>query len=225
MKNLILKSFGGLVFLFVVMAALLFLPAGTFNFWQAWVFLSVFFGAALLITFYLMKYDKKLLEKRVAAGPTAEKLNTEKIIQTITSLWFIAMLVIPALDHRFYWSAIPPALVWVGDMILLIGFLIIFFVFKENSFTSATIEIQKDQKVVTSGLYRIVRHPMYMGGFFVFVGMSLALGSWWDFGLFAVVMPALIWRLFDEEKLLKKNLSGYTEYTKNVRYHLVPFIW
>jgi protein-S-isoprenylcysteine O-methyltransferase Ste14 len=225
MKNLILKSFGGLVFLFAVMAVLLFLPAGTLNFWQAWVFLAVFFGAALSITLYLIKYDPKLLEKRVAAGPTAEKLTTEKIIQTITSIWFIAMLVIPGFDRQFHWSVMPPSLVLVGDFLLLLGFIIIFFVFKENSFTSATVEIQKEQKVVTTGLYRLVRHPMYMGGFFVFIGMSFALGSWWDFALFAVVMPALIWRLFDEEKLLEKNLNGYKEYQREVKFHLIPFIW
>lgn len=207
------------------MAIFLFLPAGTFNFWQAWVFLAVFFGAALFITLYLMKYDPKLLEKRVVAGPTAEKLTTEKIIQTITSVWFIAMLVVPGINHRFHMPAMSPSFVLIGDAILLLGFIIIFFVFKENSFTSATIEIQKDQKVITTGLYKFVRHPMYMGGFFVFVGMSLALGSWWDFALFAVVMPALIWRLFDEEKLLAKDLPGYKEYQKKVKYRLIPFVW
>lgn len=225
MKNLILKSFGGLAFLLIVMAALLFFPAGTFDFWQAWIFLAVFFGAALLITLYLMKYDKKLLEKRVAAGPIAEKLTSEKIIQSITSVWFISMLVIPAIGRRLHWSSVPLPLSVLGDVLLAISFYIIFLVFKENSFTSATIELQAEQKVISTGLYKFVRHPMYMGAFLLFVSMSLALGSWWDFALFAVVMPALLWRLFDEEKFLKKNLSGYIEYTKKVKFHLIPFIW
>ncbi|HYM65328.1 MAG TPA: isoprenylcysteine carboxylmethyltransferase family protein, partial [Candidatus Sulfotelmatobacter sp.] len=95
----------------------------------------------------------------------------------------------------------------------------------ENSFTSGTIEIQKNQKVITTGFYKIVRHPMYFGGLFVFIGMSLALGSWWDFVLFAIFMPALIWRLFDEEKFLSKNLAGYNDYQKKVKYHLLRFIW
>jgi protein-S-isoprenylcysteine O-methyltransferase Ste14 len=225
MKNLILKSFGGLVFLFVVMAVLLFLPVGTFNFWQAWVFLAVFFGAALAITLDLMKNDQNLLEKRVAAGPAAEKLISEKIIQSITSVWFISMLVVPGFDHRFGWSLMPFSLSLAGDALIAFAFLIIFLVFKENSFTSATIELQSEQKVISTGLYKLVRHPMYMGGFILFIGMSLALGSWWDFALFAVVMPALIWRLFDEEKFLKKNLLGYMKYAKKVKYHLIPLVW
>jgi protein-S-isoprenylcysteine O-methyltransferase Ste14 len=225
MKNLILKSFGGLVFLLLLMGALLFFPAGTFNFWQAWTFLAVFGGAALVITLYLMKHDRKLLEKRVAAGPTAEKLTTEKIIQSITSLWFIAILVVPAFDHRLHWSIMPISLSILGDVLLAISFYIIFLVFKENSFTSAIIEVAKEQKVISTGLYKFIRHPMYMGAFFLFIGMSLSLSSWWDFALFAVVMPALIWRLFDEEKFLTKNLKGYREYQKKVKYHLIPFIW
>ena len=207
------------------MGALLFIPAGTLNYWQAWVFLVVFDGAALIITLYLMKYDPKLLEKRVAAGPTAEKLTTEKIIQTITSVWFISMLIVPALDHRLHVSSMSLFLSIFGDVLVAISFYIIFVVFRENPFTSATIEVDKEQKVVSTGLYALVRHPMYMGAFILFVGMSLALGSWWDFALFAIVMPALIWRLFDEEKFLKKNLEGYIEYTEKVKYHLIPFIW
>ena len=225
MKNLVLKSFGGLVFLLTIMGTLLFVPAGTFNFPQGWIFLATFSISALAITLYLMKYDRNLLEHRVTAGPTAEKLKSEKIIQSITSVWFVGMLIIPAIDFRFDLSLMPLGLSILGDIILAIGFLIIFFVFRENSFTSGTIEIQKNQKVITTGLYKFVRHPMYFGGFFVFVGMSLALGSWWNFALFAIVMPALIWRLFDEEKFLSENLTGYKEYQKKVKYHLIPLVW
>jgi protein-S-isoprenylcysteine O-methyltransferase Ste14 len=225
MKNLILKSFVGLIFLLIVMSTLLFIPAGTLNYWQAWVFLVVFGGSSLIITLYLMKNDSKLLEKRVVAGPTAEKLTSEKIIQSITSVWFIAMLVIPAIGRRLHWSFVLPSLSVLGDIFLAISFYIIFLVFKENSFTSATIELQVEQKVISTGLYRFVRHPMYMGAFLLFVGMSLALGSWWDFALFAIVMPALIWRLLDEEKFLAKNLQGYKEYQKKVKYHLIPLVW
>jgi protein-S-isoprenylcysteine O-methyltransferase Ste14 len=225
MKNLTLKAFGGLFFLLVVMGILLFVPAGTLNYWQGWAFLSVFGGSALVITLYLMKNDPKLLERRVLAGPTAEKLKAEKIIQSITSVWFVAMLVIPGIDHRFHWSRMSTSLSIVGNIIVFLGFLIIFYVYKENSFTSATIEVGVGQKVISTGLYGLVRHPMYMGAFFLFIGMSLSLGSWWDFALFFIVMPSLLWRLFDEENFLAKNLQGYKEYQNKVKYHLIPFLW
>jgi protein-S-isoprenylcysteine O-methyltransferase Ste14 len=226
MKNLNKKAFGGLFFLLCVMAALLFLSAWTLDYWQAWAFLAVFGASALAITLYLMKTDPKLLERRVYAGPTAEKESSQKIIQSITSLGFMAMLVLPALDHRFHWwPAVPFFAAVVGDVLVAIGFLIILFVYKENTFTSATIEVYPEQKVVSSGLYALVRHPMYMGGLVMFVGMILSLGSWWGLVMFALMMPALIWRIFDEEKLLTKDLPGYAEYKNTVRYRLVPFIW
>jgi protein-S-isoprenylcysteine O-methyltransferase Ste14 len=226
MANLNTKAFGGFFFLLLVMAALLFLPAWTLDYWQAWVFLAVFGASALAITLYLMKKDPKLLERRVYAGPTAEKESSQKIIQSITALGFMAMLVLPALDQRFHWwPAVPFFASLAGDVLVAIGFLIIFFVYKENTFTSATIEVYSEQKVVSSGLYALVRHPMYMGGLVMFVGMILSLGSWWGLVMFALMMPALIWRIFDEEKLLTKDLPGYTEYKNTVRYRLAPFIW
>src|SRR5580704_7278144 len=164
-KDLHRKAFGGLLFLLLVMATLLFLPAWTLNYWQAWAFLAVFGASALAITLYLMKKDPKLLERRVHAGPTAEKETSQKIIQSITALGFMAMLVLPALDQRFHWwPAVPFFASLAGDVLVAIGFLIIFFVYKENTFAAATIEVYPDQKVVSSGLYALVRHPMYMGG-------------------------------------------------------------
>jgi protein-S-isoprenylcysteine O-methyltransferase Ste14 len=225
MKSLNIKAFSGLLFLLIVMAALLFLPAWTLDYWQGWAFLTVFGASALAITVYLMKKDPKLLERRLQAGPTAEKERSEKIIQTITSIMFIAMLVVPALDHRSHWSAMPPYVAIAGDVLVALGFLIIFFVYKENTFASATIELAPEQKVISTGLYALVRHPMYMGALFLFVGIPLALGSWWGLLGFALMTPALIWRSFDEEKFLAKNLRGYVEYKNKVRYRLVPFVW
>jgi len=226
MANLNTKAFGGLVFLLLVMAAFLFLPAWTLNYWQAWAFLVVFGASALAITLYLVKKDPTLLERRVHAGPTAEKETSQKIIQSITALGFMAMLVLPALDHRFHgWPAVPFFASVAGDILVAIGFLIIFLVYKENTFASATIEVYPDQKVVSSGLYALVRHPMYMGGFVFFVGTALALGSWWGFPAFLLMMPAFMWRIFEEEGLLLKNLPGYAEYKNRVRHRLVPFVW
>ena len=226
MAKLNTKAFGGLLFLLLVMAALLFVPAGTLNYWQAWAFLSVFLFAAFAITLYLRKKDPKLLERRVYAGPTAEKETSQKIIQSITALGFMAMLVLPALDHRFHWwPAVPFFASEAGDVLVGIGFLIIFVVYKENTFASATIEVASEQKVVTTGLYALVRHPMYMGAFFLLVGMPLALGSWWGLFVYILFMPALLWRIFDEEKFLAKNLRGYSEYLNKVPYRMVPYLW
>jgi protein-S-isoprenylcysteine O-methyltransferase Ste14 len=225
MRSLNTKAFGGLFFLLLVMAALLFLPAWTLDYWQAWAFLAIFGASALAITVYLMKRDPKLLERRVYAGPTAEKETSQKIIQFVTSIGFIAILVVSALDYRFAWSVVPLYIVVAGDALVATGFLFVFFVYKVNTFAAATIEIALDQKVISTGLYALVRHPMYMGAFFLLVGIPLSLRSYWGLLVIALMMPALIWRLLAEEKFLAKNLPGYSEYQNNVRYRLVPGVW
>lgn len=156
MVNLNTKAFGGLLFLLLVMGALLFLPAWTLDYWQAWAFLAVFGASAFAITLYLMKKDPRLLERRVYAGPTAEKETSQKIIQSITSIGFMGMLALPALDHRFHWwPAVPFFAAVAGDVLVALGFLIIFVVYKENTFASGTIEVYPEQKVVSSGLYAL----------------------------------------------------------------------
>ena len=207
------------------MAAALFLSAGTSGYWQAWAFLAVFGVSSLAITLYLMKKDPGLLERRLRGGPTAEKETSQKIIQSLTSLMFIAMLVTAGLDHRFAWSRVPPYAEVAGDVLVALGFTIIFFVYKENSFTSATIDVYAGQTVISTGPYALVRHPMYVGGLLMFLGMPLALGSWWGLLVLAVMMPALIWRLLDEEKFLTEKLPGYAEYKHRVPWRLIRFVW
>jgi protein-S-isoprenylcysteine O-methyltransferase Ste14 len=224
-RNLKIRAFAGLLFLLLVMAALLFLPAWTLNYGQAWAFLEVFGASAVAITVYLMKADPKLLERRVYAGPTAEKETSQKIIQTITSIGFAGLLVVSALDHRFAWTPLPPSVSFAGDVLVAFGFLIVFLVYKENTFASATIELAPGQKVISTGLYKLVRHPMYMGAFFLLVGIPLSLGSLWGLFPIALMMPALIWRLLSEERFLVKNLPGYSEYQNTVRHRLLPLIW
>ena len=225
MVNLNAQALLSLVVLAVVMALLLFIPAGTIHYWQAWVYLFIFMGASLLTTLYLMKKDPALLNRRMRGGPTAEKRRTQKLIMLFTSICFIALLVVPALDHRFRWSAMPLSCVIAGDVLVAMGFYLIFLVYKENTFTSATIEVTADQKVISTGPYAIVRHPMYASALLYLVGTPLALGSFW--GLLALwgMMPFLIWRLYDEESFLAGNLPGYTEYQKKVRHRIIPFIW
>ena len=225
MDTLTKKAVGSLLLLFFVMAALLFLPAGTIRYWQAWAYLAVFFGASFLITLYLAKNDRALLKRRLSGGPWAEKEPAQKIIMVFTSIGFIALMVVPALDFRFGWSTVPLPLVVAGDVLVVIGYIIIFLVYKENTFTSATIELADDQRVISTGPYALVRHPMYAGGMLYLLGTPLALGSWWGLVPFAAMMPFLIWRLFDEEEFLARNLTGYTEYRNKVRFRLVPEVW
>ena len=225
MTNLSAKALGGLLGLLVVMAALLFIPAWTLNYGRAWAFLTVFGAATLAITLYLMKNDPKLLERRVYAGPSAEKEMGQQIVQSITAAGFIAGLVVPALDHRLHWSWVPLSVSAAGDILVAAGFLVIFFVYQENSFASATIELASDQEVISTGPYALVRHPMYLGGFIMFVGIPLALGSWWGLLVFTLMIPAIVWRLLDEERFLARNLEGYSEYLSRVRYRLIPFVW
>ena len=225
MKNLGMQAFGGFLFLFLVMSSSIFLPAWTFDYWQAWTFLAVFFASVLTITIYLMKKDPKLLERRVRGGPSAEKEKSQQVIQSIAGIAFIAIFLISALDHRFGWSAVSLFIVLVGDVLVALGLLVVFLVFRENTFTSATIEIATDQKVISTGPYSLVRHPMYSGAFIMLLGVPIALGSWW--GLLAVipVIIVIVARLFDEEKFLAQSLVGYPEYLNRVLYRLIPFVW
>jgi protein-S-isoprenylcysteine O-methyltransferase Ste14 len=225
MNSLNRKAFRGLLILFAVMAALLFVLAGTLDYWQAWLFLAVYFVASLAITFYLMKHDPQLLARRMSGGPTAEKEPAQKVIMWLVSIGFIGLLVVPALDHRFGWSQMRPDATMAGDVLVAIGWLAIYFVFKENTFTSATIELASDQKVISTGPYALVRHPMYAGGIIMLLGMPIALGSWWGVLVLAAMMPVLMWRLFDEEKFLAKNLAGYVDYQSKVRHRLIPLVW
>ena len=219
------KAWLALAILACVMGLLLFVPARTVHYWQAWLYLSIFTGASVLTTLYLIRKDPALLERRMSGGPMAEKEPAQKFIMLCTSIGFIALLVVPALDHRFGWSNVPLDGVIAGDVLVAIGFYLISLVYRENTFTSATIEIAENQRVISTGPYAVVRHPMYASGSLYLLGTPLALGSYWGFLPIAAMMPFLIWRLIDEERFLARNLPGYSEYQKRIRYRLVPFVW
>lgn len=225
MKDLNRKIWIGFLRFLVILAAALFLPAWTFDYWQAWLFLALLAACVLAITLYLMKKDPKLLDRRLDAGPGAEKETTQKVIQSLAMIAFVAVIVFPALDHRFGWSTAPPSAVAAGNVLVALGLLIVFLVFKENTFASATIEVETGQQVISTGPYRLVRHPMYSGSLIMLFGVPLALGSWWGLLTFIPFTLVLVWRLLDEEKFLVKNLPGYAEYRGRVRYHLLPRIW
>jgi protein-S-isoprenylcysteine O-methyltransferase Ste14 len=219
------RAWFGLVILAVVMGALLFAPAGTVDYWQAWVYVTIFIGASALTTLYLEKIDPALLERRVKAGPRAEKRPAQKIIMLLMSIGFIALMVVPALDHRFGWTHMSPAVVVAGDALIVIGFIFTCRVYRENTYTSATIEVVENQRVITTGPYSIVRHPMYASALLYILGTPMALGSYWGLIAIPVLIPVLIWRLFDEERMLAASLPGYVEYQNRVRHRLVPFVW
>jgi protein-S-isoprenylcysteine O-methyltransferase Ste14 len=219
------RARSALAALAVVMALLLFLPAGTMHYWQAWVYLVIFVGASWLTTVYLERNDPALLERRMRGGPTAEKEPRQKVIMLGASLGFIALLAVPALDRRFQWSVTPVWLAVGGDILTAVGFYLIFRVYRVNTFTAATIQVTPDQHVVSTGPYAIVRHPMYASASLYVIGTPLALGSYWGLLAAGAMLPFLIWRLLDEERLLARSLSGYTEYQKKVPYRLVPRIW
>jgi len=223
--NLNTKVWLSLVVLGVIMVAFLFVPAGTVYYWQAWVFLAIYIGGSIPPTLYLMRHDPALLERRMKGGPTAEKQPVQRLIMWWVSIGFIALLVVPALDFRFGWSAVPLGGIVTGNVLVMTGLYFIFLVYRENTFASATIEVAKNQQVIATGPYAIVRHPMYASALIYLFGIPLALGSYWGLVVLGAMIPFLLWRLFDEERFLAKNLTGYTKYQQQVKYRLVPFVW
>src|SRR5215467_11934009 len=212
MKNLNLKAWFALAALAVAMGALVFASAGTVSYWQGWVYLAIFFGASALTTRYLMQRDPALLERRMSGGPTAETRPIQKVIMLGASASFIALLVVPAVAFRLQGPTMPAVVSLIGNLLVAIGFYFIFLVYRENTFTSATIELAPDQRVISTGPYAIVRHPMYASASLYIIGTPLALGSLWGFVPVFVMVPFLIWRMFDEERFLAQNLPGYGDY-------------
>jgi protein-S-isoprenylcysteine O-methyltransferase Ste14 len=207
---------------FALLAMLIFLPAGTLHYWQGWALLITFSVASTALTVYMAVYDRKLLERRLRAGPRAETRTSQKIIIVLVMLGSIAFLVFPVLDHRFGWSPVPPIVSIAGDVLIVLGYLFIFFVIRENSYAASTIQVAEDQRVISTGPYALVRHPMYAGALLLILGLPLALDSWYGLlGIFGF-LPVLIWRLSDEESFLIRNLPGYTEYQSEVRWRLIP---
>jgi protein-S-isoprenylcysteine O-methyltransferase Ste14 len=204
---------------------LLFLPAGTFDYWEAWIFIAVVLVCNLALTAYFALFDRKLLERRMKIGPASEKEPVQKIIVTIVFALFIGLIVLSAIDHRFGWSAIPVSVVIAGNALIVAAYLGFYIVFRENTFGAATVQVERDQTVISTGPYSFVRHPMYSAALVMVVGMPLALGSWWGLILLAPIVFALAWRLLDEERFLHSHLPGYTEYTRQVRWRLVPHVW
>jgi len=200
MVNLMPRTVLGFAILMLVLALVLFLSAGSLAFWQAWIYLGVFAVCTILITAYLIKNDPKLLAGRVKAGPVAETQRSQKIIQSLASLSLIGLFVLPGLDFRCHWSTVPPVLSLISDGLVAIGFFIVFLVFRENTYSSAIIQVSNDQKVITTGPYSVVRHPMHAGAAVLLIFIPLALGSWVAIPFSLPLILVVVARLREEEK-------------------------
>jgi protein-S-isoprenylcysteine O-methyltransferase Ste14 len=209
----------------LVLAMLLFAPAGTLRFWQGWLFGFVFVAATSAISIYFLKHDPKLVKRRMRAGPTAEQESTQKIIVSIIFLGFLLLMALPGLDQRLHWSAVPTWLEIAANAGVALSFWVFFIVMRQNSFAASTIQVEPDQPVVSTGVYAIVRHPLYSGALLLLACIPLALGSYWTLIVAIAMVPALVWRILDEERFLKQNLPGYIDYCRRVRYRLIPNIW
>jgi protein-S-isoprenylcysteine O-methyltransferase Ste14 len=223
--TLFVKTWVSMAVLAVVMGVVLFGSAGTWRYWHAWVYLLLFFGLSVAITRDLMRRDPALLERRLKGGPAAERRPAQRIIMFVVSIAFTALLVVPGLDFRLGWSSVPLMQVVLGNVMFVLGFGFIARVYRENTYTSATVEVAQGQRVIDTGPYAVVRHPMYASALLYFIGTPLALGSYWGFVPVALMIPFLLWRLIDEERLLAHELPGYTEYQKKVQWRLVPHVW
>jgi protein-S-isoprenylcysteine O-methyltransferase Ste14 len=225
MDDLRRRSLAGLGFLLLALAAITFGSAGSFAFWRAWVYLAVFGGASALVTAYLLRHDRRLLASRTRAGPIAETQRSQQWLQAAASACFVALFAAAGLDFRRAVSDVPWALSLSCDGVVALGFWVVFRVFRENSFTSAVIEVASEQRVVSTGPYAIVRHPMYAGASLLLLATPAALGSWraLPFALALVLVVAV--RAVAEEKFLVAQLPGYAAYRARVRHRLVPHVW
>jgi protein-S-isoprenylcysteine O-methyltransferase Ste14 len=203
----------------------LFLPAGTFDYWQAWVYLAVFIATTLVPSLYLAVKSPAALQRRMKGGPTNETRPVQRVVMVVTVASVVAQLVISALDHRFGWSTVPVPAVIVGDVLVGIGLLVAQYVVIQNGYAAATITVEADQPLVSTGLYGIVRHPMYFGALVMMAGTPPALDSYWGFVVLVPAFVALAVRIGDEEKMLSEELRGYGPYQQKVRYRLVPGLW
>jgi protein-S-isoprenylcysteine O-methyltransferase Ste14 len=210
---------------FVVFAVLVFLPAGTFDYWRGWAFIAVFAVSTLIPSVYLAVRNPAALRRRTQAGPGAESRPLQKIIIAVAFLSMGAMIAISALDFRYGWSSVPAAVSVVGLVLVAVGLTIAMLVTIQNGYAAANITVESGQQLSSTGWYGFVRHPMYFGNVILMIGIPLALGSYWALLIVIVGLAVLALRIRDEEALLTQDLAGYDEYVHKVRYRLVPYVW
>lgn len=223
--TLILKSLAGILFLLVTMGAALFVPYGSLQYPLAWWYVALFGASIVLITFYLILFDQHLLKSRITAGPASEKRPVQQLIQSVAGIAFLGIFVVSALDQKHKWSYVQWAFSYAALLFCAAAFVWLFFVFKQNTFLSATVEVQERQQVISTGLYGIVRHPMYTGVLILLLFTPPALGSFAGLAAVGILILVIVYRTLDEEKELKQNLPGYHDYCRKVHYRLIPFVF
>ena len=206
----------------LILFAMFFLPAWTFSYWQAWVYMAIIFIPMTLVLIYLLKNDPGLLERRMK---TRERETQQKLIVKLSVVQFLIGFLLPGFDNRFGWSHVPVGVVVMAEILVFLGYLTFFLVLRENRYASRVIEVEQAQQVISSGLYAIVRHPMYVGLLVLFIFSPLALGSYWAVIPILLVIPVIVARILNEEKVLARDLKGYPEYMQKTRYRLIPGIW
>jgi protein-S-isoprenylcysteine O-methyltransferase Ste14 len=216
--RLILRTLVSVIFVL----AFLFIPAGSLRYWQGWVFMAVVFVPMPITSAYFLKRDPQLVERRLQ---TKEKSSEQRIIVRILQLVVFASLLIPGLDYRFGWSRVPLWLTILSQVLVFCGYLITLWVMKENSFAARTVQVEDGQRVISTGPYRLVRHPMYSGAILMFLFTPLALGSWWALPNSLLFIPLLVLRILNEEKILRRDLPGYSDYCLRTPSRLVPLVW
>ncbi len=219
------RAFAATAKFLVVLALMIFLPAGSIRYWQGWLFWINFAVCCVVFNLYFLRYDPALVERRLRAGPAAEREPMQKRIQAFASIFVSAIFIVSAIDYRMGWSNVPTGVVVLGNVLVAFGFWLIFWVFRANSFASSTIELAAGQRVIDTGPYALVRHPMYAAALLLLFGVPPALGSWWGLLTLLPLTAVLVVRLLDEEVFLARNLPGYTEYCGKVPYRLLPGVW
>ncbi|HLH96008.1 MAG TPA: isoprenylcysteine carboxylmethyltransferase family protein [Xanthobacteraceae bacterium] len=208
-----------------MLVALVFIPAGTIQYWRGWAYLVVWTAASGAYTAYLIKHDPALLRRRMQAGISHEREPAQKIIIFCLFAAFIALQALPSLDFRFGWSNMPWPVSVFGNALIAGSFYVFYLVSKVNTYAAANVRVEEGQKVISTGVYGSVRHPMYFGALFLLLGIPLALGSWWSLLIVPLFLPILYFRIANEEQVLARDLPGYSEYMNRVRYRLVPHVW
>jgi protein-S-isoprenylcysteine O-methyltransferase Ste14 len=219
------RSWRGLLQFTAVLFVFIFLPAWSLDYWQAWLFLAIFVAALSACTEYFLRRDPALVLRRLQVGPTAERDPAQRRIQAVASVMLAALFVLSALDHRFGWSDLPVWTVILGDLVVAGSLLLMARVFVENSFAAATVQVEEGQRVIDTGPYGLVRHPMYTAAIVMLAGIPPALGSAWGLAVVPLGIGILAARLLAEERYLGDQLPGYLGYRSRIRWRLLPGIW
>lgn len=221
-RQLLRAAFIRFALSFVVLALLLFLPAGTLAYWEAWAYVAVLLSAVPFVLAYLLRHDPDLLERRLR---TKEKEAEQRVVLTFAWICLLLVLLLSGFDHRFGWTHVPWAAVATADLLILLGYALIAAVFRANSYASRVVEVEQGQRVIATGPYAIVRHPMYVGALVMYLSTPVALGSWWAVIPALPLVPIMVARIRNEEKVLAEGLMGYRDYMQTTRYRLLPGVW